>query len=55
MMQEFRATCDGWVAGARVAKGDLVRLPLKEAVYEPVKPAAPAPQKRKRAAKAVAP
>jgi hypothetical protein len=36
--QEFRVDFDGWVAGRRVRKGEIVRLTAAEARYEPIAP-----------------
>lgn len=37
-MKSYIANIDGWVAGQRVAKGDLVVLTDAQAQYEPVTP-----------------
>jgi hypothetical protein len=37
-MKSYMTKIDGWVAGQRVAKGDLVVLTDAQAQYEPVTP-----------------
>lgn len=37
-MKSYRTNINGWVAGQRVAKGDLVVLTDAQAQYEPVTP-----------------
>lgn len=46
-MKPYMIKIDGWVAGQRVAKGDLVVLTDAQAQYEPVTPVqTPAPTPR---------
>lgn len=37
--QQYRALDDGWIAGRRVRKGEIVEMTEAEARYEPAEPA----------------
>lgn len=45
LKQTYRARTDGWVAGQRVQKDDLLELTPAQAKYEPVDPEPPATEK----------